>query len=232
MNLRWAVLKGSVQGREKRDNRDALFTREVELPGGILALVAGVADGITQCPYGGAVARWVCRHLTDCPLSLASFSETPGTITRTIEEAREAFRKELAGSEDFAQSGCTLTVGVIVEGRLHGFWVGDSPILVSSSSGSPLETECLTSPDLNPNGELVDQFESNSPMSIKHVERRLRAGDVVTLATDGFTRIWDPGSLSSAYSEGLFDEGLTRQLLGLPFKDDATFIAIRIGTCT
>ena len=227
--LRWRVLTGTVQGREKRDNRDALFTRELQDSEGQVILLTGVADGITQCPFGGAVARWVCRHLTDCRIDLASSPDIPGAVVRTIEEAREAFRTELAGSEDFARSACTLTIGAFAEDMFHGFWVGDSPILISASHGDLLETECVTSPDINTRGELLDQFGASSPLNIKHVEHAMHDGDVVTLATDGFTRVWDPGSLSSAYSEGLFDEGLTRQLLGLPFKDDATFVAIRIG---
>ena len=224
----WRILQGSVQGKEKRDNQDSLFTRELGTPGGERILFAGLADGITQCPFGGAVARWVCQHMARCPIRIDRPSDVKTEVMQSIRAARATFRRDLGEADDFAQSGCTLTVAAIAEGVFNGFWVGDSPVLLSAEVGDEFCTECITSPDHGPNGELLDHFGATSPLNIKHIARHLHVGDVVTLATDGFTRIWDPGSLSSVYSAGLFDEGLKRQLLRLPFKDDATFIAIRI----
>jgi len=226
--MKWKVVKGSVQGRQKPDNRDALFVREVAVTDGSAVLLAGIADGITKCPFGGAVARWVCRFLEQSDVQVAIAAEMVTAVPAMIVDARDAFRADLGQSDDFAQSGSTLTIAIVVEDVFHGFWVGDSPILFSSMADSGLSTECITRPDINSRGELFDQFGVNSPLNIKHVERHLRQGDVITLASDGFTRIWDTGSLSSAYTDGLFDKSLARYFLDQPFRDDATFIAIRI----
>ena len=143
---------------------------------------------------------------------------------------RKTFAEGLGKTTGFPESSCTLTVGLIAGNHFHGFWVGDSPILFSRNVGSKLETHRLSTPDHTPEGKLSDYFGVESPLQLKHVERDLRHGDVVTLATDGFTAVWDTGSLSGQYSEALFDAGLREVLLPdtIRFSDDATFIAVQV----
>lgn len=60
------------------------------------------------------------------------------------------------------------------------------------------------------------------------IRNDIQAGDIITLMSDGFAQIWDPGSLSGVYANTAFGSELVKQLLDCGFRDDATFVAIRI----
>lgn len=226
--MKYEVLKGSVQGQAKRDNRDASFVRELSGDPAGPILVAGVADGVSQCPFGGAVARWFCRHMMESPIPVSTPEALAADIVRLIGERREAFAAEFQQSEDFARSSCTLALCAIAGNTLHAFWAGDSPIMLSRKVGDSHETEVLTKRDVDRFGHLTDHFGAGGPHSVKIVSRVLQAGDTVTLASDGFAQIWDPGSISGVYAESAFGSELVKQLLDYGFRDDATFVAIRI----
>lgn len=226
---RWIHISGSRQGAEKRDNRDSLFVREAYADSGERLLLAGVADGVGTHYFGGAVARWFCAYMRESVLPIQSCRTVADDARSIVEDAARAYAKDMtARSDDYALSSATISFGVITENALHAFWAGDSPILLSSMSGSGYQTRRLSVPDVDPAGHLTDCFGVNLPRTLKRFEAPLKDGAIVTFATDGFCEQWDDSALSNAYREISFGKSLSKRLLAPPFRDDATFVALKL----
>jgi len=109
--MHYEAISGTTIGSLMRDNRDALFIREIATDMGDIVVLFGVADGVTNCPYGGAVARWLQSRILDEIVPLESLDTIKRDVKQFVIDLRKKYLADLAQSEDFFRSGATLSLG-------------------------------------------------------------------------------------------------------------------------
>jgi serine/threonine protein phosphatase PrpC len=191
--------KTNIRTRHQ-ENQDRVLCRPLEL-GGSHGAVLAVADGITSTPYGGSVARWIIeRHLArdELPLSGGMEGRLPETMSSYLRDLYRLFQDELSDIDGFLDSGASLSVSVIWNGRAECFWAGDSPIFLSRRrEKGTYESEQISRPDRDPFGRLVNCFGARTPFDLRHQSQSLGSGDIVTVVSDGVAI--DPIRLDQIY---------------------------------
>jgi serine/threonine protein phosphatase PrpC len=226
------TLMGRKGGNCREENQDAMVERRLEWGGGQQAYwMLAVADGVTRCPNGGGVARYLVeRHLANDVIE-----QVDGGLVETIQwylrGVNEQFYEEFAHQPAMLESACTLSIGVLEQSRVHCFWVGDSPIYLARRGEAGYECRQLTQPDVY-GRLLVDGFGAHAPFEVKHCGADLRVGDLLVVATDGvsdsveeFDRMLKQYGSVSGLLGGLEAEIRTRD-----YYDDATlWVAERLA---
>jgi serine/threonine protein phosphatase PrpC len=139
---------------------------------------------------------------------------------------------ELGQNEDWRTSAATLTLAVLFKDRYVGFWMGDSPVYVSRADGAQRTTEVLTRPHQDTMRRLTRLFTGEQTPSPEFFSGDFTPGTTITLASDGFAAIWDPGSLTERLHPWMeSDLNPVEPLMAMPFRDDATFVAVTCGLC-
>ncbi|MEY5009020.1 MAG: hypothetical protein RLZZ253_159 [Verrucomicrobiota bacterium] len=229
------TLMGRKGGNCREENQDAMVERLLELGKTWGAPreyhVLAVADGVTRCPNGGGVARYLVeRHLANDRIEEVG-GGVEESIVAYLRGVNDQFYEEFAHQPAMLESACTLSMGVLEGSRVHCFWVGDSPVYHARREGSGYVCRQLTQPDVY-GRLLVDGFGAHAPFEVKHSKADVRVGDLVVVATDGvsdsveeFDRMLKQHGTVSGLLAGLESEIRSRE-----YYDDATlWVAERIA---
>lgn len=212
------------------ENQDYVVTRS---PSGncSLSLIA-VADGISGCPLGKSVARWVTEfHLAKDDMLVTSPGEVQQQIHCYLASLQQLFRDEFSDLPEMFFSGTCLSVAVHFDGEIHCYWVGDSPIYETRRSTDGYSTRLVSSPDsLGTNG-VTDWFGGTSPFVLKH-ERVEPDASIITITSDG--AIHDAQMLDAALDKhgfsDCFVEEVCREALKNPRADDVSIAAMKLNS--
>lgn len=231
---RFRLLQTSLKGRKgpgtNDENQDRVFHRRLRRDGRELALF-GIADGISRCPDGGAVAAYaIDQHLARARIFHREDAPPAVQLRAYLEALNARFYAEFASDLAMLESGATLSVGLLDGPAAHCFWVGDSPIFLARKKGERFKVSQLSIPDCC--GRLLtDCFGAESPFHLKHRQVALRAGDALIIASDGGIR--DAPMLAAL----LDAHGLTRRLLraveekasSAEYFDDASIVLAELA---
>lgn len=229
--VRYEILEMTMMGRKgggcREENQDALLSRRM-MHDGREALLCAVADGVTRCPDGGGVARYLVeRHLASDPV-FGDGEEAAPALERYLRSVNTLFYKECAAEPEMIESACTLSVGVIEQATAHCFWVGDSPIFFAERAGDAFRCQQLSKPDLY-GRLLVDGFGAHAPFELKRVRVDFAVGDVLVLATDGVANSVEEFAYWIDHfgpTQRMID-AMEEEIRGQEFYDDASLVMIR-----
>jgi len=218
----------SRAGRIHAENQDCVIARPPSSDGGIFLI--GVADGISSCPFGRSVARWLIEQ----HLGKDAFGWEPGVspqeiVRRYLARLNACFRAEFADLPEMLESGACLSLAVHLAGETHGFWVGDSPIYETSIQGDRISTRLVSRSDSRSRTSITDWFGGTSRFDLKHVALPIETA-IVTITSDG--AVHDAKMLNAAYlrygfADAVAEEVCTEALLN-EHADDVSIVAMRL----
>jgi serine/threonine protein phosphatase PrpC len=150
------------------------------------ALVA-VADGVSRCPDGGAVAQWILHEKLDREdLFFHSTMDPGGQLHSRLLEFHQEFLEHFREDVLMLGSGCTLAAALLYGSRGLALWSGDSPVYHLQARDGRYHAQDLIVADKDPySGALTDCFSGMTPFCLRHRSIRLQPGDIVIAATDG-----------------------------------------------
>ena len=175
-------------GKTHADNQDEILIRKinrVDAPHEIHLI--GVADGISRCPYGGSVARWIMRkHLESAEVFPKGENDIGARFMTFIRGLHVKFLAEFADLPDMLSSGASLSLAVLWDDVAVCGWAGDCPIFLSVPLGRKLTTTQVSLPDIDRvSHALTDCFGANLPFNFKVKELAVPHGGILTIASDG-----------------------------------------------
>lgn len=210
-----SLLSLSACGRKHRENQDRALARVISWEPTPLYLIA-VADGISSCPYGASVARYIVeRHLQTDVIFQHNGTPVGDQLRVYLTALHKGFHDEFADMEDMQASGASLSVAVLSGDTADCLWVGDSPIYISRKMSGGYATEMIMRPDKNGNA-LTDHFGGAAPFALKHEHLQLSPGDILTLTSDG--AVHDAELLSSAYAHHGFTTAVLNEVRDRAFR--------------
>ena len=220
---------GRKGGARAVENQDRIFVRTWEQGGEHMTLL-GVADGVTNCPFGGSVARWISEKLAH-PDCVPDFAGDPGaSLASMLAGLYQTFQVEFAENPDMLDSACTLSVAWIRTGALACAWVGDSPIFLLTPAAKGFQGEMLSRPDVHrTTRKLTDCFGRHAPGLFKSVVRPCSPGAVVVVASDGGQL--DEASLAYTLPKSGFNRKWLAALLE-PVRKQPVYDDISVVACT
>jgi serine/threonine protein phosphatase PrpC len=216
----------------RRVNEDRVLIRNLEESEGRPAILAAVADGVSRCAYGGAVADWLIHErlgndnlLPDAGMSLSVI------LKAYLKGVHREFITQFQDNEDMMESAATLAGVVICGGRACVFTSGDSPVHLLHRKGDRLVGETLTVPDKIPGTPmLTDCFSGVTEFDVHFREIDVRPGDFLICATDGL--VLEARDLAESLSGTPFSKEWAEQIClesyNFPGSDDVGVAAIRI----
>lgn len=216
------------KGKRHAENQDRALARASSdsCPASLIA----VADGISGCPFGASVARWlVDEHLTQDAIPSSPDIDAKAQFQDYLMSLNEQFRSEFSDLDEMLESGSCLSIAFHLDSETHCFWVGDSPIYETRLADGHSETELISRPDSAGEHRVTDWFGGTSPFQLKH---RLLSRDatICTITSDG--AIVDAASLNKLYQEhGLQQEIASRiceESLMNPEADDVSIVAMKL----
>ena len=216
-----AALENRPRGKEARQCHTAACSFSL----------AVVADGISSCPFGGSVARWVvANHLAKDRITVRPGVKTEKLLRDYLIALNERFRDEFSDLPEMLASGACLSAAFHCRRETHCFWVGDSPIYETRRVDGRLETELVSHPDSAGENFVTDWFGGTSHFELKHI--RLSAQAVIcTITSDG--AIHDADMLNATYKEHGFSQAVATMVcqdaLSQPDADDVSIAAMRFG---
>jgi len=183
---RYQLYSATAKGKAHRENQDSAISRVIPWPGppGNIYL-AGVADGVTLTPFGGWVARWIARRLMQDPVFAAGGGPLAEQLAAYLKGAHQAFLAEFSRNEDMLCSASTLSLAAIQGNCAACFWVGDSPIYLTTRVAKAFATRRVSFPDVHPRLMSLTATFSGDVFAPHHEPIQMKKGDVLTLATDG-----------------------------------------------
>ena len=224
LQVQYPGRKGGARGVE---NQDRIFVRTWEQGGGLMTLL-GVADGVTNCPFGGSVARWVADKLLQPEYAPDLAGDAGAAIASMLVGIYREFQTEFADNADMLDSACTLSVAWMRPGALACAWVGDSPIFLLTPAAKGFHGEMLSRPDVDrTTRKLTDCFGRHAPGQFKSVVRPCSPGAVVVVASDGGQL--DEASLAHTLHKSGFSrkwlDSLLEPVRKQPVYDDISVVA-------
>jgi serine/threonine protein phosphatase PrpC len=174
-------------GKMHPDNQDEIITRRIIREGCQEVQLIGVADGISQTPYGGSVARWLMRkHLEVDSIFSESECDIGREFVKYLCELNTQFSKEFEAQPDMLRSGASLSVACLWGDSAICVWAGDCPIFLTVPKGKKLLTNQISIPDAHRvTRQLTDCFGANMPFAFKKREFTVPEGGILTIASDG-----------------------------------------------
>jgi protein phosphatase len=229
MPLRYTIAARTDQGRVRKNNQDAVYTGKIKLPGGGIAHLCLVADGMGGAKAGeqasriaAEVARAQLQH--DVDSTRPPDSESWQTLLR--EAARAANRRvyeESRANIDHKGMGTTLTIALIVADRVYLASVGDSRAYLINAGGVTEDgaTAAQLTSDHSLVARLVDIGQITAEQARTHPQRNLLYRSIGTdpaVEVDTFSEQLEPGDILLLCSDGLVnhvaDEEIARSVLG------------------
>ncbi len=227
---------GKREHTERTENEDRVLVREFstqqtkcEHP----AVLVAVADGVSRCADGGAVAEWLLRQVESDEVFA---DDGEGDLARQFHDYTEALRArfidEFASQPDIQESGCTFAAALIFGDKGAAFWAGDSPIHLLSPNGARFKARTLTIADKDPfTGALTDCFSGLTPFKVKQAGFAVKNGDIVIAVSDGMA--YDGQDLAGTLDRHGFNQewvdAICQQSFDMPFSDDISIAAVKIG---
>jgi len=214
------------------ENQDRILLREMEVAWSEdqLALIA-VADGVSGCPFGGSVARWLIdRHLQCDGLFAVPKPSLAAQLQSYLSALYQQWLEEFADLPEMLESGSSLSIAVCFGDHADCLWVGDSPIFVSLPAEGGYTTRQVSQPD-NTEDEcvLTDCFGAGHRFDLKHENVDLPEGGIVTIGSDGIT--YDEGLLNEVYPRLGFSQDVVAEVIDVAtaatFSDDCSLVACR-----
>jgi PPM family protein phosphatase len=207
MPLRFRVAARTDQGRVRKNNQDAVYTGRIKLPGGGIAHLSLVADGM-----GGAKDG---QRPPDDEAWQALLREAARAANRRVYEQSRA-------NIDHKGMGTTLTVALIVGDRLYIASVGDSRAYLINAGGVTEDgaTAAQLTSDHSLVARLVDIGQITAEQARTHPQRNLLYRSIGTdpsVEVDTFSEQLEPGDILLLCSDGLVnhvrDEEIARSVL-------------------
>lgn len=227
----YKLVGATSKGRKYQVNEDRFLNRKIEWGGDLGDIyLAAVADGIGSDKYGETVADWLVEsRLGKDNIFTPNDGSLEGQLKLYLSGLQPRFREEHAHqSEDFLNSGCTLSLVGAHGAYACCFWVGDTPIYHSRKKKNGYTTKKISTPD-NDGECLTDGFTSFSPFNLKCKKLRLRKDDIVTILSDGV--VYEEEMLSDIYNNKGLSEKVMQNLMASSTiyenSDDATIAALK-----
>ncbi len=219
-----------------RENQDRVMTREfapAELGSGGPALLLAVADGVSRCVDGGAVADWlISSHLGIDPIFNRPSEEPSEALYHYLRQAHRTFLHDFGRDPGMLESGSTLSVALVHGDRGSVLWSGDSPVYqIRTLPDGNLSARTLTFPDRDPvSGALTDCFSGVTPFGVRQRRFEVSPGDIVIAATDGLA--YDGETLAFTLAHMGFTEAWLHDICersqARPGSDDVAVAAVQI----
>ncbi|NWG19350.1 MAG: Stp1/IreP family PP2C-type Ser/Thr phosphatase [Chloroflexi bacterium] len=237
--LRFTVAARTDTGRVRKNNQDAVYTGEIDLPGGRRALLCLVADGMGGAAAGEYASR-LATEVSRAHLERESADHPPPTDEAWQALLREAARAANRRVYDDSRAdtsrrgmGTTLTIALIAGDRLHIASVGDSRAYLLNNGGVTADgapAAQLTS-DHSLVARLVDIGQLTPEQARVHPQRnilyrsigtdpsvdvdtrseQLEPGDVILLCSDGLVNhVGDDELMQIALGEASLDRAAAR----------------------
>jgi protein phosphatase len=228
MPLRYKIAARTDRGRVRKNNQDAVYTGTLALPGGAVAYLCLVADGMGGAQAGeeasriaSEVAQTQVRHGVD-----HARAPSPEEWQKLLREAARAANRrvyeESRASIDHKGMGTTLTIALIVADRVYLASVGDSRAYLINAGGvtdDGATTAQLTS-DHSLVARLVDIGQITAEQARTHPQRNLLYRSIGTdpsVEVDTFAEQLEPGDILLLCSDGLVnhvsDEEIARSVI-------------------
>jgi serine/threonine protein phosphatase PrpC len=170
-------------GKRDSESQDRLGVTHFE-DGSVLCVLS---DGVGSGRDPGRCAERVVKLVSD------SFSARPKkwpiqkVLRQLVDQINESLYKEGAYLDGTASMQATLSIVALVENRMHGLNIGDSPVYLVHDS----KMELMSEPHVTKRSEgqrALTQAVGMGPTLRPHeFERGLGIGDVILLASDGVT---------------------------------------------
>lgn len=216
----------------RRSNEDRVLVRRFESPDHSPAILAAVADGVSNCADGGAVAHWLLHErLSQDPLPTETGTDLCRLIGTYLRHVHQDFLNRFASEPDLIESACTLA-GVLARGtKACVFWCGDSPIHHLRKTSADHEGEMLTTPDkIEGTPMLTDCFSGVTAFAFRTRSIDVAPGDLIICATDGL--VLDARELAESVNQygfcSAWIEHICAHSHAFPGSDDVGVAAIRI----
>jgi protein phosphatase len=231
MPLRIKIAARTDQGRVRKNNQDAVYTGKIKLPGGAVAYLCLVADGMGGAAAGEQASR-IASEVTQAQVRRNADSqqspndETWQTLLRqAASTANRRVYEESRANIDHKGMGTTLTIALIVGDRLYIASVGDSRAYLINAGGVTEEgatTAQLTS-DHSLVARLVDIGQITPEQARTHPQKNLLYRSIGTdpsVEVDTFAEQLEPGDILLLCSDGLVnhvrDEEIAEMVLEQP----------------
>lgn len=216
----------------RRSNEDRVLVRSFELDQGGPAILAAVADGVSRCADGGAVAQWLIHErLSQDPVSLETEPDLSRLVGNYLRRVHQDFLGRFSTDTDMMESACTLAGVLVRKEKACVFWSGDSPVHLLRQRDSGLEGQTLTTPDkIEGTPMLTDCFSGLTAFAFRTKLIDLSPGDFIVCATDGL--VLEAKDLAESLQEHPFSkewaEKICTDSYNFPGSDDIGVAAIRI----
>lgn len=220
---------------DHKDNEDRVLVREFpeeetfsEFP----AILVAVADGVSRCADGGAVAEWLLSQIgADVIFKEGGEQPLVKQFHDYAESLRARFMSEFKDRPEIQESGCTFAAALVSGEKGAAYWAGDSPVYLMTQNDGRLKARTLTIADKDPySGALTDCFSGVTPFRVKQAGFTVGSGDLVIAVSDGVA--YDGEDLASTIQGNGFNqewmESICQQSFDLPFSDDISLAGVQI----
>jgi serine/threonine protein phosphatase PrpC len=213
-------------------NEDRVLVRSFDPSQGGPAILAAVADGVSRCADGGAVAQWLIHErLSQDPVSFEAEPDLSRLVGAYLRKVHQDFLGHFSTDIDMMESACTLAGVLVRNDKACVFWSGDSPVHLLRKRDSGLEGQTVTTPDkIEGTPMLTDCFSGLTAFAFRTKIIELSAGDVIVCATDGLAL--EAKELAKSLNEHRFSrewaERICTDSYNLPGSDDIGVAAIRL----
>ena len=214
--------------------QDRLLARILPLNDGEAGYLLAVADGITNCAFGGSVAKWVIdRHLAEDRIDFLENEDRANLFRDYLSALYATFQSEFSDMADMLMSGCCLVAMIVVRNKWVCCSVGDCPAFILTKAEKGFDGRQITRPHIDRfSGALTDCFGNHAPCSYNVYEGEIAPGDVLVLTSDGAKL--DEVSLSADLNQlGFTDQWLkeiAERAMCSRFWDDISVVAHQSGT--
>tara|TARA_R110002096_G_scaffold403766_3_gene601360 strand:- start:69007 stop:69741 length:735 start_codon:yes stop_codon:yes gene_type:complete len=220
---------------DHKENEDRVLVREFskeetfsESP----TMLVAVADGVSRCADGGAVAEWLLTQIDRDVIFEENHQKTLiNQFHDYAESLRAKFMVEFKDRPEIQESGCTFAAALVSGDTGAAYWAGDSPVYLITPNGERLKARTLTIADKDPySGALTDCFSGVTPFRVKQAGFKVEPGHIVVAVSDGVA--YDGEDLAATiHSNGFTQEwmeSICQQSFDMPFSDDISLAGVRI----
>lgn len=167
-------------------NQDALAVPKEGTDTEKLGYCLAVSDGITLCPKGGELAEHAIK-IVDLYYDMAK-SDGPGedTLDNALDKLWESFflSAQLNNEKEYLSSGATLTIALILNGKIYLRHLGDSTCDIFLPDGSAYR---ITDEHNTPDGCLINYFGGEVQTKPQILTKEFPKGSKVILSSDGIS---------------------------------------------